>query len=389
MAIIFGPHRDSRIDGYSSICYDIYNEIKFLNDEDKSLSADRLKFINDYVLPFHDIKGFDPTVIKDSMTLPDGLNVGVFEDELINNSPDIYRGDIVVNFHVPQPEITNVKDGIYLVSLFLWETTGLLPAHVNALNNCDEIWTCSEWSKQVFIENGIYKPIYVFDLGFDPEVFKIKTDFDRGDQPFTYLHIGGNSERKNADMVYYAFMKLHGGDPNYRLILKVSGTDDFLWKKHGLGEKNIGEHPQVYVINNFVSEEGMSELIRMSDCFVYPTTGEGWGLSPFKAIASGVPTICTNGTACEIYANLSVPLEAELAPTPYRDSVYRYGDIVNPKMSDLCDRMSFVENNYDLVVKKTREGAEHLHENYNWDKVGKQYAVRLRAINEIIKRRNV
>ena len=380
MAILFGPHRNTRVDGYSSICYDIYDQIKFLNDEDDTISSERVKSIHNVTLPLED-------QISGRIEMPDGMGIGVGVVKYV--SPEVLRGDILVNFHVPEPNILNIKEGVYLVSLFLWETTGLLPSDVNALNQCNEVWTCSEWSKQVFIENGIYKPIYVFDLGFDPEVFKIKTNVDRGDQPFTYLHIGGNSERKNADMVYYAFMKLHGGDPNYRLILKISGPDDFLWRKNGKAELNRGEHPQVYVINNFLTEEELADLIRMSDCFIYPTTGEGWGLSPFKAIASGVPTICTNRTACEIYANLSVPLEAELSPSSYRDSFYRYGDVANPKISDLCDRMRFVENNYDLVVKKTYEGAKHLHENYGWDKVGNQYAGRLKIIKEIMSVDNV
>ena len=375
MAIIFGPHRNSRIDGYSSICYDIYNEIKFLNDEDSTMSSDRIKRIHDSVLPAEDVS-------VGKIQLPDGMSIGINEIEYL--SPEIFRGDIFVNFHSPELNILNIKKGIYLVSLFLCETTGILPSDVYALNQSNEIWTCSEWSKQVLIENGIYKPIYVFDLGFDNKIFKINTNFDRGDQPFTYLHIGGNSERKNADMVYYAFMKLHGGDPNYRLIFKVSGSDGFLWKKYGEPEMTLGGHPQVYVINEFLTEEEMAGLIRMSNCFIYPTTGEGWGLSPFKAIASGIPTICTNKTACGIYANLSVPLEAELAPSPYWYSDSRYGEIANPKMSDLCDRMLFVENNYELVVKKTNLGANYLHENYNWDKVGKQYADRLKVIKQIV-----
>lgn len=375
MAILFGPHRNSRVDGYSSICYDIYSQIKFLNDEDDTISSERIKSIHDSILPAEDVS-------VGRIELPDGLSIGINEIEYL--SPEVLRGDILVNFHAPSPAVIGARDGIHLVSLFLCETTGLLPSDVYALNQCNEIWTCSEWSKQVFIENGIYKPIYVFDLGFDHRVFKINTNFDRGDQPFTYLHIGGNSERKNADMVYYAFMKLHGGDPNYRLILKVSGSDGFLWKKYGKSEMTMGQHPQVYVINDFLTEEEMADLIKMSDCFIYPTTGEGWGLSPFKAIASGIPTICTNRTACEIYANLSVPLEAELSPSPYRDSVYRYGDVANPKMSDLCDRMLFVENNYELVVKKTNIGANYLHENYSWEEVGKQYVDRLKVIKQIV-----
>lgn len=371
MAIIFGPHRNSRIDGYSSICYDIYNQIKFLNDEDTSLSPERRENIHQSLKPQSD-------TLVGKIDVHNGMGIGMATEDYA--PPMIHGGDIVVNFHIPSDIMLQNKEHIYLICLFLWETTGILPSDVNRLNQCDEIWTCSEWCRQVFIENGVYKPIYIFDLGFDPDVFKINTDFDRGDQPFTYLHIGGNSERKNADMVYFAFMKLHGGDPNYRLILKVSADDGILWRKYGKFEPDFGEHPQVYVLNKFFTEEEMAGLIAMSDCFVYPTTGEGWGLSPFKAIASGIPTICTNGTACEIYANLSVPLEAEIAPSPYRDTVYRYGDIVSPKMSDLCDRMLFVENNYQLVVKKTHDGAKFLHENYNWDKVGKQYAARLKEL---------
>lgn len=99
-------------------------------------------------------------------------------------------------------------------------------------------------------------------------------------------------------------------------------------------------------------------------------------MAPFQAIATGLPTICTNATACTEFAGLSVPLEADYESTG-QFGIYENGAWANPKLLDLCDRMLYVVNNYAEVLDKTWYGSWTIHHNYSWYKVSRQFRQRI------------
>lgn len=347
MSIYLGPHLENITDGYSNVCMQIYNRARhlgvILSDECPDDETGHLSV------------GFD--------------SVG---NLILSKSKMVDTSDVKIVIHLGiTNEFNYEKDRVpdYLVSFMFWESS-IVPSYiVQNLNLHDEIWTCSNWAKKIFIENGVYKPIYVFDLGFDPLIFKIKNNFDRLDKPFTYLNIGSEHIRKNAQLAVQAFLKLHDGDMNYRLVLKSNGAP--FVRISNESKIDCYDHPQIEVIDYPLDKHDMALLYNRADCFIYPTTGEGWGLSPFTAIACGIPTICTNVSACQEYAHLSVPLDFKFVETFYGVG-YDYGQIGWPSLDDLCERMLYVENNHKEVIDKTYEGAVYLQENYSWDQtIGK------------------
>ena len=56
----------------------------------------------------------------------------------------------------------------YSIGFTYWETTALNPRWVDDMNKMDEIWTTSEFMKNVFINSGVHKPVYAFSFGVDP-----------------------------------------------------------------------------------------------------------------------------------------------------------------------------------------------------------------------------
>lgn len=347
MSIYLGPHLDNMTDGYSTVCMHLYNRAKHLG---VVLSSE---------CPFdeqeHSSVGFD-----------DVGNLILSKNRVI----DVSKVKIVIHLGIiTEFNYDNGDKPDYLVSFTFWESSIVPPNFVDSLNMHDEVWTCSEWAKEIFIQNGVIKPIYVFDLGFDPSIFTIKTNFDRLDKPFTYLNIGSEHIRKNAQLLINAFLKLHDGDMDYRLILKSNGIP--FARLDNESKFGCYGHPQIQVIDYPLNYDAMASLYHSADCFIYPTTGEGWGLSPFTAIACGIPTICTNVSACQEYAHLSVPLDCELVQTKFGER-YDYGKIGWPSLDDLCEKMLYVENNHKEVIAKTHDGALLLQENYTLDKtIGK------------------
>jgi glycosyltransferase involved in cell wall biosynthesis len=113
------------------------------------------------------------------------------------------------------------------------------------------------------------------------------------------------------------------------------------------------------------------------DCLIYPTSGEGWGILPYQAIAKGIPTICTNATSCTEYAEMSVPLDYKWSNYNMSGIYEDTGTWAEPDFDDLCDKMLYVVNNYDEIAKKTYDNATAQFETMTWDWAAKGYYNRL------------
>lgn len=293
-----------------------------------------------------------------------------------------FDNPIVINNTLPEYYVIGSE---YSIGFTYWETNRISDDSVDGMNQMDEIWTTSEFMKNVFINSGVTKPVYAFNLGVNPDLYypyKRKPH-----KPFTFLSMGSPSTRKNSQMSVDAFIHLFGRDENYKLIYKSNGPPDARFRKGTSDQSSIHGHPRIEVIDWKLSESLLSALYDEADCLLYPTSGEGWGLIPFQAIAKGIPTICTNATACEEYAEMSVPLDYKWS-SKNMDGVYKdTGEWAEPSFDDLCDKMLYVVKNYDAVSNKTLEGAKYINKNMTWDKVTKDYVDRLCQILNILNKK--
>ena len=274
----------------------------------------------------------------------------------------------------------------YNIGFSYWETTRLPEGWVRRMNMMDEIWTASSWTKNVFLSSGVKVPTYNFDLGVDSRYFFPEKRILKS-QPFTFLSIGSPSTRKNSQLAVDAFVKLFGNDDRYKLLYKsVDSPDARLWNSRG-EPSAISNHPNIEIIEYDVPIEELALIYDRADCLVYPTSGEGWGMLPFQAIAKGIPTICTDATACTEYAHMSVPLDFKWGTKKMSGIYGECGEWAEPNFDDLCDKMLYVVKNYDAVSNKTLEGAKYINENMTWDKVTKDYVNRLCQILNMLNKK--
>lgn len=278
--------------------------------------------------------------------------------------------EIIINHSMPE---VFIKSTVYSIGFTFWETNRLPDSWVEDCNRMDEVWTTSKFMRDVFVNSGVTVPVYDFKLGVDPEIFfPVKRNPNR---PFTFLSIGSPSTRKNSQMSVDAFIKVFGGQEGYRLIYKSNGPADARSFSGGVRDKL--NHPQIEVIDWEVSVEELGRIYDCADCLLYPTSGEGWGNIPFQGIAKGIPTICTNATACEEYAHMSIPLDYEWSTDKMTGLYYGAGCWAKPNFDDLCDKMLYVVNDYDKISIKTFESAKYINENMTWELVSKDYTNRL------------
>ncbi|MEY2973532.1 MAG: hypothetical protein RI886_1309 [Pseudomonadota bacterium] len=290
-----------------------------------------------------------------------------------------------VYIHNALPSIFSKKNG-YNVCFTYWETNKIPGSWLNAINSCEELWTTSKWAKDVFINSGVKVPVYDFKLGINDKHYLRPINPRRVKDKFTFLSIGSPSTRKNSQMSVDAFIKLFGSDERFSLIYKSNGPPDARINNHISGSRMLlKDHSRIKVIDWQVSEKELSEIYDQSDCVLYPTSGEGWGLLPLQGIGKGIPTICTNATACTEFAHLSVPLDFKWGSKNMTGIYDGCGEWAEPDFDDLCDKMLYVVNNYDEIALKTFIGAKYVHENLTWEKVSMGYKERLCQISNQLK----
>jgi glycosyltransferase involved in cell wall biosynthesis len=294
------------------------------------------------------------------------INIGYFCKFTVEDSDLIINNTLPVMYSV-QP--SSYKG--YSVGFSYWETNLLPEKFVSKMNKMDEVWTTSKWAKEVFEQSGVDVPVKEFNLGFDPDLYTLQETPPDG--PFTFLCMGSPSTRKNSQMVVDAFLRLFSGDNRYKLIFKSSGPPDSRIDKGLQTQRSIYGHPQIEVIDYELTEEELSDLYDRCHCLAYPTSGEGWGMIPFNAIGKGIPTICTNATACTEYAELSIPLDFKWSQKNMNGIYKGCGDWAEPDFDDLCDKMLFVANNYDSVKQFTLQNSWFIRNEYSWKEVCLDY----------------
>jgi glycosyltransferase involved in cell wall biosynthesis len=121
----------------------------------------------------------------------------------------------------------------------------------------------------------------------------------------------------------------------------------------------------------------MTQLYELSDVFVYPTWGEGWGFNPMQAMAMGIPTITT--AAWSDYAEyITIPIESHLFQSPWPD--LHPGYMFKPNQKQLKKAMEFIKPNYKTLAQLAFKNSFEIHKNFNWEKVSAPAVEKLEKI---------
>tara|TARA_R110000824_G_scaffold205924_2_gene390873 strand:+ start:883 stop:1896 length:1014 start_codon:yes stop_codon:yes gene_type:complete len=250
-----------------------------------------------------------------------------------------------------------------------WEYTAIPPAWVYQLNRCEQVWATSDWCKEIFEKYNLDVPVRVLAHGIGSE-WSIE-EREIGDK-FYFLHVGGEILRKNVQLVVSAFLECFDGDEDYHLILKTLDSIENIPLQPSL--KEIEEHPQITVLKGHIPKDSLVSLYKNSHCMVYPTAGEGFGMIPFQAIATGMPTICTELSGCSQFADMSMPLKATWGDPPehlidFHNLVGTDAQEAIPDYEDLCRLMKKVTDEYYEQKAKAMRSARIIHQYETWSHV--------------------
>jgi glycosyltransferase involved in cell wall biosynthesis len=189
----------------------------------------------------------------------------------------------------------------------MWEDDSLPRSFDAALRQADAIATPSRFCQKLFRDrvDELALPIRVHrvPLGVDVEQSPfVKRTFQRGKEKFRVLHTASESanRRKGADVAYEAFRIAFEGQDDVELVLR-SRLNSFMPGPHAAD-------PRVIRMHGAIDNEERARIYQSAHVLLYPSRGEGFGLIPLEALATGLPSIVSHGSGMTDYAELYYPI---------------------------------------------------------------------------------
>jgi len=241
----------------------------------------------------------------------------------------------------------------------MYEDTGIPDGWAELINaRCERLIVLCEHNAETFKNGGVTVPIHVVYGGTDPDEFPLIEDAP--DRPYTFLCIGDGNIRKGWNLVWSAFFEAFSDKTeDVRLIIK-SRTDGLM----GIHTESFSESDsRVRVWKENV--ENVADVYREADCFVFPSSGEGWGMPPREAAMMGLPVITTNWSGLSVGINhwaLAID-EFEMKPSMLKSKNAQWAV---PSVQAIADEMRWCYENPQPARIIGHKSSQWLRENQTW-----------------------
>ena len=308
----------------------------------------------------------------------------------------------------------------FLFSMF--EATAVPESYLRGFDFADELVVPCRFVKDLF-RRYTSKPISVCYEGVDGDLFSYRERNFQAGQKFRILWVGAPNPRKGYPIAielirvlekypeiefylkttvpkveYGEAMKQKAGEMLTDETLKEKETERKRLTKLALGEvkplhgllETWGENKNIIFDSRTLSSEELVELYHSAHCFIFPSTGEGWGLTLCEAMATGLPTISPIHTAMVDYYSDDVgfPVGWKIEEGNFENYNLHAGMHI-PDSNQFLQRIIQVHNNYPLAVRKARRAADLMRRKFTWENAGKRLSEIVAPAIERLKKREL
>ncbi len=212
----------------------------------------------------------------------------------------------------------------------------------------DYIMTCSNFTYQTFIKNGI-KPEKILKVPYGINLdFFLSEKKDKKDK-FRVICVGLMCLRKGIPYLLQAWKKLNLPTKETELLLVGNLQKDL---KQALKNINLPENVIFYGATN---RENLKKLYISSSLFVLPSIEEGLSMTISEAMACGLPVVCTTNTGGE-----------ELIENQKHGFIVPIRDI-----NALAEKILWCYKNREKSEQMGKRGQEKT-KNFTWDHYGQK-----------------
>jgi glycosyltransferase involved in cell wall biosynthesis len=275
--------------------------------------------------------------------------------------------------------------GRYSVGLWWWEVSEFPERWTGSFDYLDEVWVGSHHVAEAIAS---VSPVPVVKVTMPVSMPQIK-EFDRRalglPEGFVFLFVFDYHsvfERKNPLAAVEAFKRAFAPGSGASLAIKSINGDQHP-KEHARLVAAAGDHPDVHVIDRYVSVDEKNAMIASCDCYVSLHRSEGFGFTLAEAMYLGKPVIATaySGNMDFMTDRNSYPVDYELRPIGGGADPYpATGEWADPDVEHAAGLMRRVFDHREEARQRGERAAADIRRRHSPQAAGRVLAKRLEHI---------
>lgn len=267
------------------------------------------------------------------------------EDAIIIVAPNFYGNKV--------PGVVN-----WLFTMF--EGTILPTVYADRIKRADFLLTPSTWVRDLFCNYFENDRIFVINHGVEP-VFTYKARKFPKKRPFRYLWVGAPNPRKGWEEMIHLWSAVFRENPFVELYIKTTRVG-------GIQKKG-----NVIVDGRKLSIGELVKLYHDAHCFVFPTRGEGFGLTLAEAMRTGLPCISTyySGVTDFFDDTVGFSVDHKIGEGSFENPGDRWRfktEMAFPYVDQIVEFMLWVYKNYAKALMYGKKASLRITKDFTWER---------------------
>lgn len=269
----------------------------------------------------------------------------------------VLDNDAEVAVHVAPAHLFEAIEGKRNILYMAWDAYDLPQKWIEKVSQAEVVAVSAKFLIDVVHKYLPEKRVRLCYEGVDSDFFEYRGRRFPKDRPFRFLWVGAPNARKGWELVRDAW-KVFSPFSQVELYVKTTMTDKLLRKGNVIWDSRN------------ISLEELRNLYWSSHCFLFPSFGEGFGLTMAEAMSTGLPVIYTPWTAMKELATeyCGYPLKYDLIEA----DIGVVTKVAQADRNDLVATMTRILKDYKEARGRGRRASIRMCQRFTWEKTGER-----------------